>query len=169
MALLHALQAAQALRDEDDAAAPGAKRKQPDQGKLDEAVEREKAKQAKAKEDAKEKASSGVSVSLLRWDMRSGGEWHVQAAGSVTVWLSLTTRHDPPVGQVVPAAEEQQRVCVGAAGRRDGGGDGAGVHQVRRHQAGRRGQAPRKSVPVRWQAMTLLPLQQLTCLPTAGL
>jgi hypothetical protein len=77
--LLHALQAAQALRDEDEAAAPGAKRKQPDQGKLDEAVEREKAKQLKAKEDAKEKASSGMRVPLLGWqpEMYAGGGLHV--------------------------------------------------------------------------------------------
>lgn len=67
---MHPLQAAQALREEDEAAAPGAKRKQPDQGKLDEAVEREKAKQAKAKEDAKEKASSVMRVSPLAWEQR---------------------------------------------------------------------------------------------------
>ena len=71
-ALRHHLQAAQALRDEDDAAAPGTKRKQPDQGKLDEAVEREKAKQLKAKEAAKEKASSVTRVSLLGWEMHAG-------------------------------------------------------------------------------------------------
>ena len=73
------MQAAQALRNEDEVAAPGAKRKQPDQGKLDEAVEREKARQAKAKEDAKEKASSVMRVPLLGWkpEMHAGGGLHV--------------------------------------------------------------------------------------------
>ena len=50
---------AQDAMDEDDApAASGSKRKGPDQGKLEEAVEREKAKKTKAKQDAAEKASS---------------------------------------------------------------------------------------------------------------
>jgi hypothetical protein len=70
---VHPLQAAQALRNEDDAAAPGAKRKQPDQGKLDEAVEREKAKQLKAKEDAKEKASSVIPRLVAGLGTHAGG------------------------------------------------------------------------------------------------
>lgn len=63
--------------EDDDAAAPGSKRKQPDQGKLEEAVEREKAKKLKAQEDAKEKAkwfqlqkNSSVYVSGLPLDAK---------------------------------------------------------------------------------------------------
>lgn len=56
-----------APQDDDEEGAPaaaGAKRKGPDQGKLEEAVEREKAKKQKAKEDAAEKV--GISYQDLR-------------------------------------------------------------------------------------------------------
>lgn len=49
--------ALQNVDEGDEQVAAGGKRKGPDQGKLDEAVEREKAKKQKAKEDAAEKVS----------------------------------------------------------------------------------------------------------------